>query len=159
MSPRFSTNRIRERFSYSVQEVCDLLSIHKNTVREWLRNGLPKTDQHKPYLIYGSDLRLFLNNRQQSRLKKCAVNEFYCLRCRTQRRSFGNLVDVRQYAAKTVMLCGLCEVCETPLHKLQSLKNLPEIVKTFDIPRQQQKELFGLLTGSLNCYFRKDEQR
>lgn len=155
MSRRFNTNRIRRQLSYSIQEIGELLDVHKNTVRGWLRDGLPKTDDRKPYLIHGDDLRKFLNDRQKSRLRKCRVDEFYCLRCRTQRRSIGNLVDVRPRNAKTVMLSGICEVCETALNKVQSRKRLPEIVAAFDIPERQQAELFGPSTPSLNCDLRE----
>lgn len=158
MSRKFNTNRIRRQFSYSVQEICDLLAVHKNTVREWLRQGLPKTDSQKPYLIYGNDLRLFLNQRQQSRRKKCGLDEFYCLRCRTQRRSFGNLADVKLRNSKTVMVSGICEVCDTPLNKVQSVKNLPNIFQTFDISKKQQADIYGLLNSSLDCNLRKDGQ-
>lgn len=158
MSQRFNTNRIRKQYSYSIQEICDLLGVHKNTVREWLRHGLPKTDKQKPYLIFGNDLRLFLNERQTSRLRKCRLDEFYCLSCRTQKKSFGNLVDLKIRNTKTVMVSGLCESCETSLHKVQSVKTLEKVFETFDIPKQQQEHIIGSLTRSLNCDLRKDEQ-
>lgn len=158
MSPRFNTHRIRKQHSYSIQEVCDLLVVHKNTVREWFRHGLPKTDKQKPCLIYGGDLKVFLDARQKSRRKKCEVDEFYCLKCRTQKRSFGNIVDLKIRNSKTVMASGLCEDCETPLNKVQSVKDLKKVFQAFDIPKQQQEHIYDSLTHSLNCHLRKDDK-
>lgn len=156
MSSRFHTNRIRKHYSYSVQEVSRLLGVHPNTVASWLKQGLPKTDKQKPCLIYGDDLRVFLNERKKSRARKCAANEFYCFRCKAPRQSLGDIVDVRFRNAKTIMVSGLCEICGTALNKTQSVINLPKVFEVFDISKKQQRHIYESSTHSLNCGLRKD---
>lgn len=156
MSQRHNTNRIRRQISYSIQEITEMLAVHKNTVRSWVREGLPKTDKQKPWLIHGQDLREFLSKRQSLRQKKCGLDEFYCFRCRMPRRPFGNLADVKVRNAKTVVVCGFCEVCDTSMNKVQSAKNLAKIFQTFDIPKQLQKHIYDSTTRSLNCDLRKE---
>lgn len=158
MSHRFNTNRIRKHYSYSMQEISHLLGVHTNTVASWLKQGLPKTDKQKPYLIYGDDLRVFLNERQKSRSRKCAVNEFYCFRCRVPKRSLGNLVDVRFRNPKTVMVSGLCETCETAVNKVQSVQDLPKVFEAFNISKKQQRHIYESSTHSLNCGLGKDDE-
>jgi len=159
MKGRFNTSRIRLSYSYTVQEICRLFGIHKNTVRDWFRKGLKKMDAQRPCLVHGEVLRTFLDERQRSRRKKCAPEEFYCFRCRVPRRAMGNLADIELRTQKTVMLTGLCEVCETPLRKVQSMQALPLIFRTFDIPRQQQAHIRTSLSPSLNCDLEKESQR
>lgn len=159
MRGRFNTSRIRKNYSYTVPEICRLFGIHKNTVREWFRKGLKKIDEQRPCLIHGHLLKSFLDERQKSRRKKCNLEEFYCFRCRLPRRAMGNLADIEVRTEKTVMLIGLCEVCETPVRKVQSAKALLMIFQIFDIPRQQQTRLRESLSPSLNCYLQKEGQR
>lgn len=156
MSSRFNVNRIRKHYSYSVHEISQLLGVHPNTVASWLKQGLPKTDQQKPYLIFGDDLRAFLSKRKKSRSRKCNPNEFYCFRCKVPRCSLGSLVDVRFRNAKTVMVSGLCEVCGAAINKVQSVQSLPKVVDVFNISQEQQRHIYESLTHSLNCGLRKD---
>jgi len=48
--------RVKIHRSYSVEEMSRLLGVHKNTVRNWLKNGLEPIDDQRPTLIRGSDL-------------------------------------------------------------------------------------------------------
>ncbi len=141
------------------QSICQLFDIHKNTVREWFRKGLGKMDAQRPCLVHGEALKAFLDKRQQSRRKKCALDEFHCFRCRVPRRAMGNLADIEPRTEKTVVLTGLCEVCETPLRKVQSAKTLSIIFQTFDIPKQQQAHIRESVSPSLDCYLEKERQR
>lgn len=150
---RHNLSRIREHHAYSAPEVCALLGVHKNTVTAWFRAGLKKMDGNRPYMIYGADLKAFLAARQQSRRKTCAMHEFYCFSCREPRRSFGNLIDIRQHSAKTVKLIGLCEICEGGMQKIQSTSRLTEIYHAFDIPTQQQGHLDACTPSCLNRDF------
>ena len=68
--------------SYTVEEVARRLNVHKNTVRGWIRGGLPTIDARRPTLITGSDLRRFLEAKNKKRKQPCALGQFYCVRCR-----------------------------------------------------------------------------
>lgn len=149
-------SRIRKHASYSIQDVSELLGVHKNTVMQWLKNGLPKIDEQRPFLIHGQQLKNFLKARQQSRRSSCAPHEFYCFRCRSPQRAMGNLADVALRTEKTIILSGLCASCEAPLNKIQSLKAIPKIIQSLDIPRQQLERLSGALFPSLNCDFKEE---
>lgn len=46
--------------NYTVEEVALLLSVHKNTVRTWVKECLPVIDDKRPKLILGRDLSAFL---------------------------------------------------------------------------------------------------
>src|SRR5262245_65819337 len=59
--------------SYSVDDVSRLFKIHKNTVRNWLRQGLEPIDAQRPTLIRGQELQHFLAERVISRSLVCGV--------------------------------------------------------------------------------------
>jgi hypothetical protein len=42
--------------SYTIDEVTRTLEVHRNTVRHWIKAGLPVIDDKRPILILGSDL-------------------------------------------------------------------------------------------------------
>jgi hypothetical protein len=48
----------------TVEEVASLSGTHKNTVREWVKAGLPTCDDKRPMLILGHDLATFLQARR-----------------------------------------------------------------------------------------------
>ena len=85
--------------SYSVEEIARLYGIHRNTVRQWLKSGLPTTDQKKPLLILGLDLAEFLQMRQARNRRTCGPGQMYCLRCREPKRPADNLAEFNRRAA------------------------------------------------------------
>lgn len=54
--------RIKENYSYTVQEIADLFEIIIATVRRWGRiEGLKRIPKVRPHLVHSSDLRCFLD--------------------------------------------------------------------------------------------------
>ena len=51
-------------FSFTVEEAARLLKVHKNTVRRWIKDGLPIIDRHGPAMMRGRDLAGFLEKRR-----------------------------------------------------------------------------------------------
>ena len=103
--------------TYTVHEVARLFGVHRNTVREWIRRGLPTCDQHRPTLIVGRALAAYLENRREQRKTHCGPDEMYCLRCRAARRPAG---DEALYVPRTPTLgtlAGTCPVCSAPMHR------------------------------------------
>ena len=75
--------------SYTVEEVARLLGMHKNTVRAWVKAGLPTCDGKRPTLILGSDLAAYLQARRTKNKRPCKPGEIYCVRCRAPKGPAG----------------------------------------------------------------------
>ena len=94
MPKHLNPNRAKIHRNYTVEEVANLFSIHKNTVRTWIKNGLPVCDERRPILILGAQLRAYLQEKRQSRKHKCRIDEMFCMRCRCPRRPAADMVDL-----------------------------------------------------------------
>ena len=154
---KHNPSRIREKHCYTVEEVADLLSTHKNTIRSWMKQGLRRIDDAKPYLIHGIDLKAFIIQRQQSAKKPCQMGEIYCFRCRTPRKPWESIVDVTFLNQKTAQLTGICSVCEGKLNRRTSVTALEDHSKTFHIQQLVNSRIIASLPPSLHCYLPKED--
>lgn len=50
--------------NYTVEETANLYDVHKNTVSNWIKHGLPVCGNKRPFLIMGRDLRVFLEAKK-----------------------------------------------------------------------------------------------
>ena len=57
MGKRHSNHRlVKIHRNYTVEEIAKLFGIHKNTVRNWVKDGLATIDDKRPMLILGHEL-------------------------------------------------------------------------------------------------------
>ncbi len=110
-----------------------LYAVHKNTVRLWIKDGLPTIDQQRPMLIAGADLRRYWQSKRVSRKRKCQPFEMYCVRCRIPQRPAENMADYEPLNLDTGRLIGLCPDCGGIINKFVRLCRLDEIRHYLDI--------------------------
>ena len=94
MAKRINPNLVKIHRNYTVEEVANILSVHKNSVRLWIKDGLPICDEKRPLLILGKELKLYLQTKRQKNKRKCKPYEIYCMRCKAPKRPAGNMVDL-----------------------------------------------------------------
>lgn len=133
-------NRAKIHRSYSVEEIAMLYSVHKNTVRQWIKSGLPVIDQNRPILISGADLRLYWQNKRVSRKRQCQPYEIFCLRCRIPQRPAGNMADFELRNANIGRLIGLCPDCGGIINKFIKCTRLDAIRGQLDITHTKALE-------------------
>ena len=119
--------------SYTVEEIADLYSIHKNTVREWVKVGLPALDDRRPMLILGRELGAFLQTRRTKNKRTCQPGEMYCLRCRIPRMPAGDMADYLPDTEKLGSLKAICPDCECMMNRRVSLAKLEHVRGKLDI--------------------------
>lgn len=112
MSKRHPNHRLVKRHrTYEIEEVASLFGVHRNTVRNWLKNGLSTIDDRRPQLIHGGVLKAYLARRRAASKCPCAPGEIYCLPCRAPRVPMDNSVSYRTLTEDRGDLVGLCPVC------------------------------------------------
>lgn len=156
---KFNLNRIRGGQSYSIQEISELLDVHKRTALEWIKKGLKRIDNSKPYMIHASDLKDFLSNKQGLNKAKCKFNELYCMKCKNPNIPYDNEIELKFIDAKRSNMVGLCSVCTSLMHKLVSNQNIEKMYKTFKVSEQNKEHLIECLKASENTHFKGGQAR
>ena len=131
MAGRCNPNRAKIHRSYTVEEIACLFDVHKNTVRAWVKAGLPVCDDQKPMLILGSALREYLQDKNKKRKQTCKPDEMYCLRCKSPKKPAENMVDYEPTNDTTGRMIGICSDCEGVINKYISLVSFEKIKQYF----------------------------
>jgi hypothetical protein len=90
---RLNPRLIKIHRNYTVDELGRTLKVHKNTVRAWVKHGLPTIDRNRPMIIHGRDAKRFLEDRRRRAKQPCPPGHFFCLRCRAPKIPAGAMVD------------------------------------------------------------------
>lgn len=99
--------------NYTVEEIAKLFGAHRNTIRQWVKQGLKTSDDKRPMLILGRDLIEFLLARRAKYKRTCEPGEIYCVRCREPKSPAGGMADFEPITSTTGSLIGICPSCET----------------------------------------------
>jgi helix-turn-helix protein len=78
--------RVKALRSYTIDEVARTLEVHRNTVRHWIKAGLPVIDDKRPILMLGADVAKFLLQRRDARRQPCRAGQMLDLRRVTPRK-------------------------------------------------------------------------
>jgi hypothetical protein len=124
---RINSRRVKIHRNYTVDEAAKALGVHKNTVRLWIKQGLPVVDERRPILLQGKAIRAFLDNRKAKRKCRLSAGEFYCLKCRSPKSPAGRMADYVALTPDLGNLQGFCPECETIMNRRTSLAKLDRI--------------------------------
>ncbi|SFD85076.1 MerR family transcriptional regulator [Roseivivax sediminis] len=112
MPRRVSPARIKANRNYEIEECAEALGVTPQTVRQWIRQGLPALTERRPYLVLGWQVKGWLGARQVSRSRPLQDGEFFCLTCKEPRRAAFGLTERTETADGRPVLTGFCERCE-----------------------------------------------
>jgi hypothetical protein len=140
--------------SYTVAEVASLMGVHRHTVRNWLKAGLPTTDQQRPVLVQGQALAAFLKVRQLRNRRPCASGELYCMRCRAPKRPAGGMVEYKAIGLTLGNLLGICPDCEALMNRRVSVGGLDIAKGNLHVAQTPASLHIAVRSGpSVNCVF------
>lgn len=129
--------RVKIHRSYTVEEIASLFGTHKNTVRAWVKGGLPTCDDKRPTLILGTDLAAFLQTRRAKNKQTCQPGEIYCVRCRAPKFPAGDMADYQPVAEKFGNLTAICPDCNSIMNRRVSMAKLGQVRGKMDIAFRQ----------------------
>lgn len=113
--------------SYTVEEVARLFGSHKNTVRAWVKAGLPTCDSKRPTLILGRELAAYLQARRTKNRRPCPPGEIYCVRCRAPKLPAGEMTEYQPITQTLGNLIGICPDCESMIYRRVSRTKLDKV--------------------------------
>jgi len=126
MPKRYNTRLIRQRHSYDLEEIANLLNKDKRTCFRWIDEGLKVIDaDSKPLLVMGFQLKRFLEEKRNKNKVSLKEKEYFCLRCKKaveaklgSEQSNPTGKNIGKNNKKQIMKTGLCEVCGGKIYKL-----------------------------------------
>ena len=145
--------------SYTVEEVATLYCVHRNTVREWIKRGLPVVDNRRPVLVLGRALGAYLRLRRAENKRPCRAGEIYCVRCREPRVPADGVVHYHPITPTQGSLVGLCPTCAAGLYRRVSAANLGQFEGFLRVTLPLAWEHIGKSAQpSVNIDFKQDGQ-
>lgn len=154
---RWNPRLVKIHRNYTVDEVASLLGTHKNTIRNWIKQGLPTIDRQRPALVHGQDLFQYLAKRRERSKQTCPPNHVFCVKCRSPKLPAGNMADYLPLTPTTGNLRGICPDCDTLIYRRASLSKLEVSAPGLEIAfLQEQPRIRERAIPSVNCDFDKD---
>lgn len=149
---RINSRHAKLHRSYTVFELADLLGAHRNTVRHWIRDGLPVVDGARPALILGADFQAWWGKRRKAAKCPCQPGQLYCFKCREPKAPALGMVEYAATNATTGNLKAMCETCGTIMHRRTRLADITALMPGMDIQRTlASSSIVARAHPSLNC--------
>ena len=143
--------------NYTVEEIAALFGVHRNTVRQWIKAGLPVVDQRRPVLVLGAALADFLRVRRTENKRPCRLGEIYCVRCREPKVPAGGLTRYHPTTPTLGRLVGICPDCSAGLYRSVAAADLGRFAGLLRITPPLATEHIGDLARALaNGDFKQD---
>ena len=118
--------RIKAHRNYDVAEAARVLGVTGQTVRRWIKNGLPAFTERRPFLIVGNDLKRHVASMAPPK-SRCAIDELYCFTCRAPRRPKLGIAAFRPLTPTNGMLNAHCAACGNAVFRRFTTARLPEL--------------------------------
>jgi hypothetical protein len=142
--------------SYLATELAIRLGVHKNTVRNWQRDGLAPIDGNKPFLFQGATVRAFLAIRNAGRKRPCGPGKLYCFGCREPSSPALGMVEYVALTDTSGNLRAICARCETIMHRRARLASLATIMPGLEVQLVQALSRLSVSPSpSLSCDFER----
>lgn len=134
MAKRHPNHRhVKIHRSYTVEEIASLFSIHKNTVRGWVKAGLLPSDDKRPMLILGHTLAAYLNARRVKNKQTCQPGEIYCVKCHAPKLPASDMAEYKPVSDTLGNLVAICPDCNSIMNRRVNLSKLALVRGKMDI--------------------------
>jgi transposase-like protein len=156
MGKRYPNHRlVKIHRNYTVEEIARLFSMHKNTVRRWIKNGLVTIDNKRPMLILGHVLVEFIKKRRIKNKQSCKPGELYCVKCRRPKFPAENMADYFSVTEKFGNLKAICPDCNSIMNRRVSLTMICQFLEKMDITFPEElRHIVESVKPSVNSDFK-----
>jgi hypothetical protein len=147
-------------YSYSVEEMARRFNVHKNTVRNWIKQGLEPIDGQRPTVVRGEEIRRFLGERRARAKRPSGPGRIYCLPCREPKVPAGKMAECVTTGDTTGTLQGICPDCGRMIYRRVNPQNLDAVSGDLDVTiTQAQPRIEETARRNVNCDSMHGDQR
>ncbi|MFQ3245359.1 MAG: hypothetical protein ACI9SP_002006 [Arenicella sp.] len=133
MAKRLNPNLAKIHRNYLVVEVAELFGVHKNTVRAWVKSGLPICDENHPMIILGQELRDYLKAKNTGAKRPCKEDEMFCLKCRWPKKPAGGMVEYIPSNNVKGCLSAICPTCDSMMNRFSNVSKLEKMKRIWEV--------------------------
>jgi len=129
-----------------------LFRVHKNTVRNWFKQGLAPIDDQRPIVVRGEEIRRFLGERRARVKRPSGPGRIYCLPCRGPKVPAGKMAECVAMGESTGTLQGICPDCNRMIYRRVNPQKLHRVSGDLDVTfRQARPRLEEIAKPNVNC--------
>ena len=141
MAKRYNPNKCKINRNYSISEIAVLYDVHKNTVKTWLKRGLKRIDNQRPYIILGRELKQFVKDLRTINKRPCELGEIYCMKCRMPRVPAQGSTIFEAESPRYGRIKSSCNVCNSAMNRYFRVTDLLVLQRHFTVilPLQQKR--------------------
>jgi len=141
MAKKYNPNKCKINRNYTVSEIALLYEVHKSTVKAWLRRGLKRIDNQRPYIILGRELKQFIKDLRTINKRPCELGEIYCMKCKMPRIPEQGSTIFEAESSNYGRIKASCNVCSSSMNKYFRLSDLALLQRHFMVilPLQQKR--------------------
>lgn len=144
-NPRY----ININYYYTMQDIVSMFNVNKRTVYRWFSCGLKYYSKQKPYMVFGVDLKQFLESRNTKYKINTKPYEFACFRCKKATVPFDNEISIVLYNRKIIHIKSYCHICNCKINKAQNINTIEKWLSYYKaINMQQIRQALALYTDS-----------
>ena len=164
MKKKFNYNSIYGNRSYSINDINILIDIHSQTIRKWIKKeGLESFKNGNTILIYGSVMKMFLEERYRIQKQKGKLKDFtdlLCFKCKYRGKPQDSIIEQIIYKPNRVIeVIGICPKCQDKCRRTYQESALSKIKDSFQIKSDAVIMHKGLPLNKIkeNCPIKLDE--
>ncbi|MBU2868671.1 tyrosine-type recombinase/integrase [Pacificibacter marinus] len=120
MSRSYSPNALKKNRVYSIQDLVRIYNVSANTVTNWTKHDLRKSDKQQPHLFRGAIVNAFHKQRRLRSKTKLRRGEFKCTGCKLAVFVEIETLEERIVGKGANMCFGRCPECGAHVQKITS---------------------------------------
>lgn len=144
-----STARVKSLHQYRVEEAAEAVGVTHQTIRAWIKQGLPVLTAKRPTLILGWALKDFLSQARAKRHRPLQVGEVFCLRCKEPRPLALGLAEYAPISERHGKMRALCSHCEGVCFRFVALADVPKWREVCEVAATSAEQPKGTVEEAL----------
>lgn len=163
MPKKYKPVLISTKRSYTIKQICQIYAdrkLNEQTVRKWIKKeGLKSFGPQNKRLIQGSDLKPFLENKNNPKNLPMAFECFKCLKCKCRSIPRDQIISITKRQIGTINATGICPLCSGDLYKIFKGGDIEKLHDFFAVKKHVVETRSDSLDTSLKTHMKNGQKK